>query len=753
MDDSLTSGIVLGQEQKLDIEPRYFLQTAERAMKNDVIRGLVELITNADDSYGEIEFNHQQVSGEISIFIERKRQSKNTTIMIADRAEGMELGEMVSKLRRVGGITSNFIKSKGAKTRGLMGRGSKECVVFGNLTFKSIKDDEYSELQIKKPAHFIAVAKRSATELDRIELNIPRRNGTVVILEVDSRFKIPNHQFLVENLPKYYSLRDISISPQRKLELFDLGHVKGRKDRLAYVPKAGKIELDETFIIPGYPKAEAHIRILKTPERIKVETNSPYWEGGILVKSNYAIHGVTGLSRDIENNPYFEHYFGEIRCPYIDELAIEYELQEKEKITHPSDNPSRIIDPLRSEGLTGDHPFTNALYAEAIRRIKILLKRDEEAATSQIMEIENKKTTERLKKLANAVSKFIKERTEDFEDPDDENDLSYSDIPSGGMIAIPGGLKIPLGEERKFYVYVRPASQDYPKHILATTDSKTIQLSTNSQGLIDRNDGIFYAPFSVKGVEYGNAAKVKIVWGNTEQYLLASVIEKVHDHPYVEGFSFEKTEYRIRQGKQKEIKILAKWPDFVHGPATCSIIADNDEFIDIIGQKVRLRYTRFDDGTEIAIGKVKLFGRKIGGPTIIKTIFQHKEISTRLIVLPSKELGHNIEIKVVDEDLGEQRAVWDGDLLKIGGRHSSVRRYLGPAPDFSNQDSIHFRLLLAELIADNVARRVLELNAQKNIGEYEDMDVSSFYNRHRKYMNDFLEIAHEIQIPESEIKN
>lgn len=493
--------------------------------------------------------------------------------------------------------------------------------------------------------------------------------------------------------------------------------------------------------------------LLRNPLKvIKMDSNSPYWEGGILIQSSYAIHGITGFSRDIENNPYFEHYFGRLTCPYIDRLAVEYEECEKQKIAHTPENPSRIIDPLRTEGLTNNHPFTKTLYAEAARRLKILLKKDEETATNQIKEIENKKTTDRLRKLANEVSRFIKDHTENLDNIDDEYYLSDSDIQTGGMVVIPGGIKIPLGEERKIYVYVKPTSQQNSRHILLSTNSKAIQLSSGTEGLIERGDGVLYSSFSARGIEYENDAKIKIVWGGIEKYVSASVVEKEETHPYVMDFSFEKNEYKVRKGKQKEIRILAKWPDFVHGWAECTVTSDNVEFVDIIGKKTRLRYTKFDDGTEMAIGKIKVFGNKIGGPTIIKTILQRKEITAKVTVLPPKELGHNIEIKLVDEEaLGEQRAVWSGDLLKINTRHKTIRRYSGPPPNYSGQDTIHFHLLLAELIADNVARRILELNAPKNTYEYKDMDVSRFYQKHRGYVNGFLEIAHRIQIPDNDL--
>lgn len=753
MDELSNRNIKLGEEYSFEYEDRYFLQNAERVMKDDIVRGLVELITNTDDSYGRIESKGLWGSGEISISIERRRKGKSTTIGVRDKAEGMNIEEMVKKLRRVGDITSQFLETKGNRIRGFGGRGSRECIVFGPLVFKSIKNNIYSEVHLKKPASFIPIIERPATELDRIRLDIPKGNGTLVILEVDPHFSIPNNQLLVEQLPKYYSLRDITSSPKRKLELIDLSGHRERKDRLVYIPKDGNIEIDETFTVDGYPDAEARILIKKSNERIKMNSSSPYWEGGILIQSNYAIHGVTGFSRDVENNPYFEYYFGRITCPYIDELAVEYEMREKQKIAHTSENPSRIIDPLRTEGLTNNHPFTKALYMEAIRRFKLLLKRDEEAATNQVREIENKKTTDRLRKLANEVSRFIKDRTESLDNIDDEYYLNDSDIKAGGIVVIPGGVKIPLGEERKFYVYVRPTPQQNSSQITLSTDSKAIQLSSDIEGLIEKGDGILYSSFSVLGIEYADNVKIKIVWGDIEKQISVSVVKKEEIHPYVKDFSFEKSAYKVREGKQKEIQILAAWPNFVHGEVECLVVSDTDEFIDIIGKKTKLKYTVFDDGTEMAIAKIKVFGKKIGGSTTIKTTLQYKEITAKVTVLPQKELGHNIEIKVVDEDLGEQRAVWSGNLLKISGRHKTIRRYLGPPSSWlSAQDSIHFRLLIAELIADNVARRILELNAQKNIHEYEDMDVSGFYQKHRKHVNDFLEIAHKIQIPESEIE-
>ena len=45
----------------LEATLRYKRQNMERAMRGDIARGLVELITNSDDSYRDMEENNKQL--------------------------------------------------------------------------------------------------------------------------------------------------------------------------------------------------------------------------------------------------------------------------------------------------------------------------------------------------------------------------------------------------------------------------------------------------------------------------------------------------------------------------------------------------------------------------------------------------------------------------------------------------------------------------------------------------------------------
>jgi len=59
-------------EWDLHADPRYKRQNMERAMKGKIERGLVELITNSDDVYRDLEDSLEQISGKIRVEIVTK---------------------------------------------------------------------------------------------------------------------------------------------------------------------------------------------------------------------------------------------------------------------------------------------------------------------------------------------------------------------------------------------------------------------------------------------------------------------------------------------------------------------------------------------------------------------------------------------------------------------------------------------------------------------------------------------------------
>ncbi|MCJ7436120.1 MAG: hypothetical protein MUO77_21790, partial [Anaerolineales bacterium] len=92
--------------RKLQYADRVALQQADQAIRKDVLRALVEVITNCNDSYSRLEHAGQPVSGEIVIDIKRKH--KNSLIRIRDHAEGMNDERMDKVVGTYGEATSGL---------------------------------------------------------------------------------------------------------------------------------------------------------------------------------------------------------------------------------------------------------------------------------------------------------------------------------------------------------------------------------------------------------------------------------------------------------------------------------------------------------------------------------------------------------------------------------------------------------------------------------------------------------------------
>ena len=362
---------------RIEYTDRAFGQDAEAAMKGRIDRALVELITNSDDSYANLEEEGVPVSGLIGIEVERRRKDRACTVVVRDRAEGMDLDDMRNKICRVGGQTSGF--EKGKAVRGLLGRGAKDVAAFGKVTFEAIKDNIYSVCSLDKRGNYKIEKPVRTTKEIREKLQIESGCGTVATIEVGSQFRAPQHTTLLDHLCHHYALRDIASDPKRTLLLVNLNDPDHRGERLVYKLPPGKPVLEDDFLVPGYPNAKARILIFRSPQRFVESQNSPYRQGGILVKSARATHEITLFG--FEGEPYAEWFFGRLECPFIDDLIREYEVGFGKGGLFQASNPMGIVERQR-DGLAEEHPFTKALFEEAKKRLSQLVdqekKKDQE---------------------------------------------------------------------------------------------------------------------------------------------------------------------------------------------------------------------------------------------------------------------------------------------------------------------------------------------------------------------------------------
>ena len=130
---------------------------------------------------------------------------------------------------------------------------------------------------------------------------------------------------------------------------------------------------------------------------------------------------------------------------------------------------------------------------------------------------------------------------------------------------------------------------------------------------------------------------------------------------------------------------------------------------------------------------------------LIASVGEEKASAEIVSVFPA---GFGIKIKLRDIDLGNQRYRWRQNVLEIAGRHQSLSRYLGDkAEGLPGQDSVHFRLLLAEIVSDALCAQMLSRDIQEAPEDYEDADWDMFYAEYSKLMTSFLPVAHQVQCP------
>lgn len=184
--------IRVGQVIPIEADKRYIQHVRSHAI-GDVYDALVELITNADDSYNRLFVKKKRSRDGGDILIEHMEQRKGRScIVIRDKAEGMDSWDFQKSLLRIGAYSSEI------GNRGYMGRGAKDCTELGDLTYESIKDNRYYRCKITNDLKFILEENGSkASREQRNLLGLKDGNGTSVSLLLRQDIRLPRIQSLV----------------------------------------------------------------------------------------------------------------------------------------------------------------------------------------------------------------------------------------------------------------------------------------------------------------------------------------------------------------------------------------------------------------------------------------------------------------------------------------------------------------------------------------------------------------------------
>ncbi len=175
------------------------------------------------------------------------------------------------------------------------------------------------------------------------------------------------------------------------------------------------------------------------------------------------------------------------------------------------------------------------------------------------------------------------------------------------------------------------------------------------------------------------------------------------------------------------------------------------------------------EGTNYAVGELPIKGRRLKAKAVVRAVLDGQEAQTEVKVVDRREdrRGPRFEFELVPKDFGAYRAMW-GDhegkpnLLLIAGLHESLRRYVGaPNADgsFPGEDNPIYRALLAEIVAEAVCRKSLQLEAKERPWDFkfadqkdDDKIAIDVMSRLQQRLRKFLPTAHREMVKESDAK-
>lgn len=378
----------------LPINPRIIEQLAKATVKN-LVDGIVELVTNSDDSYKRLEELGADIGGGIEIYIEREKYGICKRLTVKDNAEGMSKEEL-KKAIEFGGETSGF--TRGRSVRGLFGRGLKETIIaLGRGTIATVKNREkvttslWIDKKLKKPQY-------DDISLEKIEPTTNPNATEVDITVVNEKIKIPEYKKLREQITNHYALRDININPNRTIKLIfrDLKRNATTTTEIRFKKPFGEKLIEKEIVLNSFGD-RILIKIYESPQALPFQRNSPYSLAGILIKTPGAI--LDNQLFKFENDPAAYYFYGEALC-----LDLEDRLRQGE---------TELIDQNRG-GLEWRHEYCVTL-ARAIEDILEPLVIEKKKSLEKKSTREVKETTKKmLRKLCNLLNELAKNELEEF---------------------------------------------------------------------------------------------------------------------------------------------------------------------------------------------------------------------------------------------------------------------------------------------------------------------------------------------------
>lgn len=474
----------------IQVDPRIIVQLANVTVKN-LVDGIVELLTNSDDSYRRAEHKDIEIPGEMEIYVSRKKRGACERLVVKDFAEGMNNLELEKSLV-FAAETSGL--AEGKSVRGLFGRGLKETMLaLGEGEIKTIKDGKISRTRL-----WLAKKPQYDDVLLRVTQDTEEHNGTEIDIKVtNEKIKIPGYEKFVEQLSNHYALRDINSSSARKITLtFEDSTRKSKKTTIInFLKPEGKKVVEKEIVLPNLDE-RIKITVYETPTSLESPKNNPFGLAGILIKTNSAILDNQLFSFD--NDPAALYFYGEALCEGLEARLRKGEMD--------------IINPNRG-GLEWRHDYSKELQWEIERILEPLIYEKKKTLETKPEREVTEPTKEMLKDLCNLLSDLAKEELEEIQEGPAEPEPNIKSLTVKPEVA-----NLIPDKPRTLSIYA-PAeivqNEGQEAHIKSdNVDIHTLSSSVKLQEHPKYPGEIWYRYFNIVGNRDGAQGNVTVKLGN-----------------------------------------------------------------------------------------------------------------------------------------------------------------------------------------------------------------------------------------------
>ena len=699
----------------LQYTARAFKQDSEDAMKGDVVRALIELITNADDAYNS-------KGGSIQIRLLKSQSPYQVKISVHDKATGLDAEGLEKAFARLGDLNQKFVGDMG--TRGLFGRGAKDVAALGKARFASIRAGKFSSLEIDpvKAKFNMEDIDESPTKSAYEECLLKEgESGLTAELYVATIHRIPSATDMVSKLQSHVQLRDLL----NRNEVFYFDERSKLEVKLNGLVPTGEKVIDQELVIPRF-KHPVKIEIYRLPAK-ETSTLDEYSVHGLVVSGRGAAYENSFLH--LSKRPEAGWFCGRLDAPEIHDLARSIDTDKSASEL----NPTRIVSRQR-DGLVQNHPYFRALGAEVEKVLKPLFDAmaDEEGA--------KRKEGDKLRKRFDALSQVLANTLQEILDEadagelptssdDDGSNFSLSIIPPRRVIKIGEtvsltvrapesfdleSIKFALSSESTSFEIVDAEKVSWNKHARLPIKQRTIRVLAKSRGT---------------GILSASSGDTR-----AECELIAVAFEPVTEiEP--ESLIFDPIHVKVAPTKAKNL-ILRGPLDYV------GEVVQIQSSIRGLEVPTQVRFNSSKSGKSAEILVRVLAGIDEGEAIVTAKLVEEVANCSITIVESARNKNPKIRMEIVGQDNPPRRVDTvpeDGQLIiRIYGKHRSISKVLGRVMEsgFEHEDSPSAQASIGEIIALQLSIYAVERDSEKHPDRYPD--ASSIFVKQQEFIPRFI---------------